>query len=161
MNANLCENWELVGKGKNRTIWDGLFRWNKKKRTCELWKKSESIPSCFLHFLNRWRTRVSEAVQRAKKKKKNPRATFLSFSLHYSLSPSLSISQPSLEVQNWASKVFLFLIKLCLAPSFIFYTKTNLLLFESYIQFIGLLGIITYNGTPSSVRIFLFIFRWV
>ena len=114
---------------------------------------SRSIPSCFLHFLNRWRTRVSEAIQRPKKK---PTKQLFFHSLSVILSSSLSISQLSLELQNWASKVFLFLIKLWLAPSFIFYTKTNSLLFESYIQFFALLGIITYNGTPSSVRIYIF-----
>ena len=113
---------------------------------------SRSIPSCFLHFFNWWRTHVSEAIQRE---------NFLSFSLHYSLSPSFFISQLSPKLQNWASKLFLFVTKLCLAPSFIFYTKINSLLFESYIQFFGLLGIITYNGTPSFVRIFFFFFRWV
>ena len=110
---------------------------------------SHSIPDCFLHFLNWWRTCVSEAIQTPKK---IPQSNF-----SFILSPSLFIPQLSLELQNWASKVFLFVIKLCLAPSFIFYTKTNSLLFESYIQFFGLLGITTYNGTPSSVRIFFFI----
>ena len=82
----------------------------------------------------------------------NPKSKF-----SFILSPLLSlISQLSLELQNWASKVFPLVIKFCLAPSFIFYTKTYSLLFESCIQFFGLLGIIPFNGTPSSVRIFFF-----
>ena len=37
---------------------------------------------------------------------------FHPLSITLSLSPSLFISQLSLELQNWASKVFLFVIKL-------------------------------------------------
>ena len=93
MNANLCENWELVGKSRTRSIWDGLFRWNKRKEPA---KKFNQIicKSCLKNY-----------------PKKNLKSLkFIhTFSLSHSYSPPLSLSTLALRLSHSFSPLILLL----------------------------------------------------